>query len=217
MTMKLLAFNGSPRKKGSTATLLRHAMDGAGAEGADTEIIDLYDLRYQGCTSCFACKRIGGKSYGHCAVQDDLAPVLQKAETADALLIGSPIYFSLTSGMTRSFLERLAYPYAVYDKPRSTLFPKKIRTGFIYTAGASDAMVTEMGYDRSEKVTEMAMARIFGACESLWVTDTVLFDDYTRYESSLFDPAAKKKHREEQFPIDCKKAYELGARLVRNG
>lgn len=213
--MKLIAVNGSPRKNRSTATLLRHAMDGAKAEGATTELIHLYDLDYKGCTSCFACKKIGGKSYGQCAVKDGLAPVLKKARDADAILVDSPIYFSLTTGMTRSFLERLAYPYSVYDKPRSTLFPKKIRTGFIYTAGASDEMVTEMGYTRNEQVTEMAMARIFGACESLWVTDTVLFDDYTQYESSLFDPAAKKKHKEEQFPIDCKKAYELGARLVQ--
>ena len=77
-------------------------------------------------------------------------------------------------------------------------------------------MVKEMGYDKNEQVTEQAMTRIFGACESLWVTDTVLFDDYSKYESSLFDPAAKKKHREEQFPLDCKKAYELGARLVQS-
>ena len=214
--MKLIAFNGSPRKKWSTATLLRHAMEGAESKGAKTELVHLYDLDYKGCTSCFACKRLGGKSYGHCAVKDGLAPVLKKAEQADAILIGSPIYFSLTTGMTRSFLERLAYPFSVYDKPRSTLFPKKIRTGFIYTAGAAEPMVKEMGYDRNEQVTEMAMARIFGACESLWVTDTVLFDDYSKYESSLFDPAAKKKHKEEQFPIDCKNAYELGRRLVRS-
>ncbi|MDD1702106.1 MAG: flavodoxin family protein [Methanoregula sp.] len=214
--MKLIVFNGSPRKKWNTAALLRHAMDGAESEGAKSELVHLYDLDYKGCTSCFACKRLGGKSYGHCAVKDDLTPVLAKAEKADAILIGSPVYFSLTTGMTRSFLERLAYPYSVYDKERSSLFPKKIRTGFIYTAGASEQMVKEMGYDKNEQVTEMAMARIFGSCESLWVTDTLLFDDYAKYESSLFDPEAKKRHKEEQFPKDCKKAYELGARLVRS-
>jgi multimeric flavodoxin WrbA len=215
--MKLIAFNGSPRKKGNTATLLRHAIEGAKEEGAKTELIHLYDLDYKGCTSCFACKRIGGKSYGHCAMKDDLRPVLKKAGAADAILIGSPIYYSITTGETRCFLERLMYPYSVYDKERSTLFKKKIRTGFIYTAGAKEEMVKEMGFDRNAQLTEMAMARIFGSCESMFVTDTSQFDDYSKYVSTLFDPEEKKKHQKEQFPKDCKKAYALGSRLVRKG
>ncbi|MGB8219433.1 MAG: flavodoxin family protein [Methanoregula sp.] len=215
--MKLLAFNGSPRKKWNTATLLEHALRGAKDQGAKTELIHLYDLDYKGCTSCFACKRIGGKSYGHCAVKDDLRPVLKKVEAADAILVGSPIYYAITTGETRCFLERLMYPYSVYDKERSTLFGRKIRTGFIYTAGAKEEMVKEMGFDRNAQVTEMAMARIFGSCESMFVTDTSLFDNYSKYVSTLFDPEEKKKHRDAQFPKDCKKAYEFGARLVRKG
>jgi multimeric flavodoxin WrbA len=89
--MKLITFNGSPRKKWNTATLLEHALKGAKSQGAKTELIHLYDLDYKGCTSCFACKRIGGKSYGHCAMKDDLRPVLKKAGAADAILVGSPI------------------------------------------------------------------------------------------------------------------------------
>lgn len=214
--MKLIAFNGSPRKKGNTATLLRHAIEGAKEEGAKTELIHLYDLDYKGCTSCYACKRIGGKSYGHCAMKDYLRPVLKKVEAADAILIGSPIYYSITTGETRSFLERLMYPYSVYDKERSTLFGRKIRTGFIYTAGAKEEMVKEMGFDRNAQATEMAMARIFGSCESIVVADTLQFDDYSKYVSTLFDPEEKKKHRDVQFPKDCKKAYALGSRLVRS-
>jgi multimeric flavodoxin WrbA len=227
--MKLIAFNGSPRKKWNTATLLRHAMEGAESEGAKTKLYNLYDLDYRGCTSCFACKRIGGKSYGHCPVKDDLKPIFREVEKADALLIGSPIYFGITTGETRSFLERLMFQYSAYDPERSTLFGRKIRTGFIYTAGATDEMVREMGFDRNAKGTEMSMQRIFGSCESFFVTDTCQFDDYTKYVSSRslqvfsqhpekypgFNPGEKKKRRDEQFPLDCKKAYELGARLVR--
>ena len=215
--MKLLAFNGSPRKKWNTATLLEHALKGAKSEGAKTELIHLYDLDYKGCTSCFACKRIGSKSYGHCAVKDDLLPVFKKVEAADAILVGSPIYYSITTGETRCFLERLMYRSSVYDKERSTLFGRKIRTGFIYTAGAKEEMVKEIGFDRNVQLTEMAMARIFGSCESVFVTDTLQFDDYSKYVSTLFDAEEKKKHREAQFPEDCKKACELGARLVRKG
>jgi multimeric flavodoxin WrbA len=213
--MKLLAFNGSPRKKWNTATLLEHAIKGAKSEGAKAELINLYELDFKGCISCFACKRIGGKSYGHCAVKDDLKRVFANVEKADAVLIGSPIYYGITTGETRSFLERLMFQYSVYDPERSTLFGRKIRTGFIYTAGATDTMVQEMGFDRNAKGTEMAMERIFGSCESFFVTDTYQFNDYSKYVSTRFDPEAKKKRKDEQFPIDCRNAFDLGARLVR--
>jgi multimeric flavodoxin WrbA len=213
--MKLLAFNGSPRKKWNTATLLEHALQGAKSAGAKTELFHLYDLDYKGCISCFACKRIGGKSYGHCAQKDDLTPVFKKVEDADAILIGSPIYYGITTGETRSFLERLMFQYSVYDPQRSTLFGRKIKTAFIYTAGAPEQMVKERGFDRNALGTEQAMERIFGSCEALYVTDTYQFDDYSKYVSTAFDPVEKKKRRDEQFPKDCQKAFELGAGLVR--
>ena len=87
-----MAFNGSPRKKWNTATLLEKALEGAASQGAETELIHLYDLNYKGCISCFACKTIGGKSYGKCAVRDDLTPIFRKVEKADAIILGSPIY-----------------------------------------------------------------------------------------------------------------------------
>ena len=120
--MKILAFNGSPRKKWNTATLLEHALQGAESEGAKTELIHLYDLNYKGCISCFSCKRINGKSYGHCAQKDDLTPVFEAIGEADAILIGSPIYYSIITGETRSFLERLMFQYRsmIPNDPRSS-------------------------------------------------------------------------------------------------
>ena len=127
--MKVMAINGSPRKNGNTATLLNKALEGASAEGAETEMIHLYDLDFKGCISCFACKRIGGKSYGRCAVKDALTPVLDKVPQADAIILGSPIYFGNVTGEMRSFMERLVFPYLVYDKQHSMIFPKKLRNG----------------------------------------------------------------------------------------
>jgi multimeric flavodoxin WrbA len=60
--MKIMAINGSPRKEWNTATLLQKALEGAASQGATTELIDLYDLNYKGCISCFACKEKGGRS-----------------------------------------------------------------------------------------------------------------------------------------------------------
>ena len=116
--MYVIGINGSPRKHGNTATLLEHALKGAESEGAETELVHLYDLEYTGCTSCFACKTLGGKSYGRCAVKDGLTPLLKKIEKdADAIILGSPIYFGTDTGMMRSFLERLIFPYLTYTLP----------------------------------------------------------------------------------------------------
>ncbi|WP_094606446.1 hypothetical protein SPSIL_049920 [Sporomusa silvacetica DSM 10669] len=212
--MKVLAFNGSPRKTWNTAVLLNHALEGAASQGAETEIIHLYDLNYKGCVSCFACKLKDGKSYGKCAYKDDLTPILEKIEQADAIVFGSPIYLGAVTGEMRSFLERLIFQYLVYDKNYSTLFSKKIQTGFIYTMNVDDSRLHEMGYERHLNLTEMALQRTFGAVESLFVTDTYQFDDYSKYVVTSFDPEKKAKRRKEEFPNDCKKAFEMGARFA---
>ena len=54
--MKVIAINASPRRKWNTATLLQSALEGAASQGAETELVHLYDLDFKGCTSCFACK-----------------------------------------------------------------------------------------------------------------------------------------------------------------
>jgi multimeric flavodoxin WrbA len=213
----VIAINGSPRKTWNTAMLLERALQGAASVGGETELIHLYDLDFKGCTSCFTCKLVGGKSYGWCSVQDDLTPVLEKIQDADAFILGSPIYLGTATGEMRSFLERLVFPYLVYDPGRSTLFPKKIPTAFIYTMGADEGRVKEMGYEMQFRLTEMLLERIFGASESLLVTDTLQFDDYSKYVSSAFDTAAKAQRHRVVFPEDCKKAFALGKRLAQAG
>jgi multimeric flavodoxin WrbA len=136
--MKVIAINGSPRKKWNTATLLEKALEGAASEGAETEIIHLYDLNFKGCISCFACKLKDGKSYGKCAVEDDLTPVLEKLENTDAVILGSPIYLGNSTGEMRSFMERYVFPYLVYSNNIPSLYPKNTPVGFIYTMGIKE-------------------------------------------------------------------------------
>jgi multimeric flavodoxin WrbA len=213
--MKILAINGSPRKTWNTAILLNKALDGAASQGAETELLHLYDLDFKGCTSCFSCKIKNGKSYGKCAYKDDLTPVLEKIAKTDALILGSPVYIGYVTGEMKSFLERLIYPYLVYDVERSSLFKKKIPTGSIYTLGASESRVKEMSYDTNFKMIEMLLTRMFGSSESLAVYDTLQFEDYSKYVSSSFDPEHKAKIRKEVFPRDCEKAFDMGARFAR--
>jgi multimeric flavodoxin WrbA len=212
--MKAIAINGSPRKRWNTATLIRKALAGARAKGAEAELVHLYDLTYRGCISCFECKKIGGRNYGRCAVRDELTPLLKKVAEADVLILGSPLYFHTESGEMRSFLERLLFPYLTYTPGYKSIFPGKVRTGLIYTMNVSEENMPPFHQDSSVAATRGTMTRVFGNCEILLSTDTLQFSDYSKYMSTAFDPAAKAKRREEVFPLDCARAYELGAKLV---
>ena len=214
--MKVIAFNGSPRKKWNTATLLEKALEGASSKGAETELIHLYDLNYKGCISCFLCKMKGGKSYGRCAVTDDLTPIFEKGLDAQALLFGSPIYLGTSTGQMRSFLERLIFPFLPYTDPPESIFPGKVKTGFIYTLGATEEMAKEIGCDHHISTAEMILKWIFGSSETLCSYDTYQFEDYSKVVASRFDPEKKARRRKEVFPLDCAKAFEMGVRLAGN-
>ena len=215
--MKALAINGSPRKTWNTATLLEESMKGAASQGAATEMIHLYDLVFKGCVSCFACKTIGGASYGRCAVKDDLAPVLERVLETDILILGSPIYFGSVTGEMQSFLERLQFPFLTYTDPPASIFPGKIRTGLICTLGAEENMAKERGFVARIAAHEFILKMIFGNSESLCSYDTYQFEDYGKVFAPRWDPEKKAKRRTEVFPEDCRHAFEMGKRLASMG
>jgi multimeric flavodoxin WrbA len=215
--MEVIAFNGSPRKTWNTATLLQKALEGAASKGAATKLIHLYDLDFKGCMSCFGCKTKGRASYGKCAVKDDLTPILNDINNADAIILGSPIYFWSISGEMRSFMERLMFPLYRYRKDNDasqTLFPKTIDTGFIYTMNSPAQRIEELGYEKQISVTEGFMKRIFGRSESLVCCDTYQFDDYSKIDQERFDPEERAAKRKQQFPQDCQKAFDMGAKFA---
>jgi multimeric flavodoxin WrbA len=214
--MKVIAINGSPRKKWNTATLLQNTLDGAAHKGAETEIIHLYDLDFKGCTSCFACKQKDGRSYGKCDVQDDLTLILEKIHHADALILGSPIYFGTVTGEMRCFMERLLFPYLAYTNPPSSLFARKIRTAFIYTMNVSEQQMKDFHYTVHTSLNENVLTRTFGHAESLFSFETLQFEDYSKVVFSYFDPEERKERRKTVFPQDCMRAFDLGARLAES-
>lgn len=216
--MKIYAIDGSPRKKWNTSTILQNVLEGAASAGptVHTELIHLYDHNYKGCVECFECKRIGGPSYGKCAVNDEIKELLQEALMADAIVFGSPIYFSDMTGMLRCFMERLLFPCFVYDKDYSTLAPKKMPVAFIYTMNVTADLMEQFGYPQRLKVMENFAGRIFGHEPKVqYVNYTLQFRDYSKYMAPVFSEADKLKYREEHFPADCEKARELGASLIR--
>ena len=211
---KVLAINGSPRKKWNTGVLLQKVLDGAVMKDAQTELVHLYDLNFKGCISCFACKQVGGPYYGRCAVQDGATPILDRIDKdVDALVLGSPVYFGAMTGEMRSFLERLLFAKLIYSKPPRSCFPRQIKTALIYTMNATEEMAAQRSYAEAFSVTQNSMKMIFGSCEMMMCYDTLQFADYTKVQMEMFNAADKTRRHQTVFPQDCQAAVDLGLQL----
>ena len=222
--MKALFVNGSPRKNWNTHKMLESAMQGAKDSGAECELVNLYELpAFRGCMSCFACKLKNAKTNGLCAIRDSLRPVLEKALASDILVAGSPIYFSHPTGLTYSFLERLMFPVLSYNGKydeethlmESGILTRTIYTAMIYTMGYPDEEgIKDFGYPEVFRENSRFLEQLFGSCETLYAYNTYQFADYSRYDVMEGIEPMKAKWRDEHFPEDLQKAYELGRRLA---
>lgn len=210
--MKAIAINGSPRKGWNTEKLLKEALRGAESMGAETELVQLYDLNYTGCKSCFGCKRKGLESC-HCILKDELSPVLDNIFAADAVFLGSPIYFGDMTGQMVSFIERLGFPLLSYDDYSKSLFDGSINAAMFYTMNATKKYYKE-AMEQALTGRMSILQRLGGKVEVYAACDTYQFPDYAKYHTAAFDEEHKKKVQLEQFPEDMKAAYEIGRRLL---
>jgi len=105
--MRVVAFNGSPRKEGNTALALGTVLAELEAAGIATELVQVGGRRVAGCRACSRCWE---RRDGRCAVAND--PVngwIAKAVAADGILLGSPTYFSDVSAEMKAFIDRVGY------------------------------------------------------------------------------------------------------------
>ena len=209
--MKAIAINGSPRKNWNTDMLLQQALKGAADAGADTEMIQLSELTFSGCRSCFACK-INGAETGRGMWKDDLLPVFEKILSADAVFMGSPIYLGNVSGMMYCLMERLVFSLLSYDDYSKKIFNGNISSCFFFTMNAPKVFA-KTAYRGMMKQYVGAMERL-GSSEYYAACDTLQFDDYSKFAAGSFNEAHKRKMREDQFPKDLKVAYDIGFRLI---
>lgn len=99
--MKVLGISGSPRKDGNTEILIKEALEGAKAKGAEVDFISLSGKVIGGCMAHPTC----GQS-GKCLVDDDMQQIYGKMMEADAIIIGTPIYFGGMTSQTKALLDR---------------------------------------------------------------------------------------------------------------
>lgn len=117
--MKVLVLNGSPRKKGTVTTLLRHIADGLGPD-ANVEWIDVCDLHMANCTGCMVCRE-----KKTCVLPEDDAHVVgRKVAAADRLLIGTPVYWGNMCAPLKQLLDRNV-PVFMDESPRGMPVPQQ--------------------------------------------------------------------------------------------
>jgi hypothetical protein len=81
--------------------------------------------------------------------------------------------------------------------------------------GVTEEAMNQLGYSQFMNLISMFLTRTFGSSESLCCFDTLQFKDYSKYVAPRFDPESKIKRRNEVFPHDCHKAFEMGQRLAK--
>lgn len=102
--MKAIAINGSPRKGGNTEILLRKVLVPLSQAGWETELIQLGGKPIRGCQACYQCFK---KKDSRCSQKDEaFSYCLEKMLAADAIIIGSPTYFTDVSAETKALLDR---------------------------------------------------------------------------------------------------------------
>jgi multimeric flavodoxin WrbA len=105
--MKVVAFNGSARKDGNTAVLLKRVLQVLEAEGFETELVQLAGEQVRGCNACRTCYTTKNK---RCVIEDDnVNAYIQKMLDADGLILGSPVYFSMMTPEMKALIDRAGY------------------------------------------------------------------------------------------------------------
>ncbi len=133
--LKVLAINGSPRKDGNTATVLREIGRIARKNGGKVEQVNLIDLNFSDCRECMGCKK--GPA---CVTNDDMQGIYKKMQEADILLLGSPIFMDAETGLTKNLIDRTFALLAPGKDPTpfETRLKKGKRAFVVFTCGMSD-------------------------------------------------------------------------------
>lgn len=105
--MKVVAFNGSPKKEGNTYHAIKMVAEELEKEGIEVEIIHVANKAIRGCLACNGCARNGNEK---CVIDnDDVNEWIQKMKNADGIILGSPVHYSAIGGTMKSFLDRAFY------------------------------------------------------------------------------------------------------------
>jgi len=112
--MKVVAFNGSARRDGNTALLIRHVFGELEKEGIETDLVQLAEQKIQGCVACYKCFSLKNK---RCAITDDVVnECLAKMDNAEGIILGSPTYFADCTAQIKALIDRAGFVSRANDE-----------------------------------------------------------------------------------------------------
>ncbi|MCM1354804.1 MAG: flavodoxin family protein [Staphylococcus sp.] len=210
--MEIIIINSSPRKNGNTAQMCMAFQKGVITTAPNSKItaVFLNDLEFKGCQSCFACKLKCSDRYGKCSLKDDLTPILDMVNTADCIVLASPIYLMDVNSCAKAFLERLCFSLGSYETGYRSLAKKKAAVVTIFTMNTQEKYAPSRAMDN----VDMFLGHIFSSPQRLCAYNTYQFSDYSKYRVEVFDEAEKSKYREAVFTEDLQKAHVLGSEIA---
>jgi len=133
--MKVVAFNGSSRKDGNTAILLKLVLDEIEKEGIETELVQLAGETLSGCIACYKCRE--NKDQKCAIVKDRLNEYVTKMKEAQGILLGSPTYIADMTANTKALIERCA----IVSRNNGDLFRRKVGAAVIAVRRAGSTHV----------------------------------------------------------------------------
>jgi multimeric flavodoxin WrbA len=133
----VVGISGSPRKNGNTDILVKTALDECAKRGAKTVFLRLQNLKLNFCKACLKCKE-----KGFCVQKDDMQKVYQLLHKADAVVLGSPVYFATVSAQMKTFMDRLI---ALIGKDFESRLEKGKRALLLFAQGAEGANTFKYG------------------------------------------------------------------------
>ncbi len=154
--MKVVVLNGSPRKKGNTAEILKIVEKEMVSQGHEFEEIFLASKKMKGCLACGKCKTVND-AIG-CIQKDDVPDILQKMIEADSIIYASPVYFWGFSAHLKTVIDRTYSLYNFYHTPEHISLLENKRFGLLVTGGG--------GYDQNGELLSIAFKNILGCYKS---------------------------------------------------
>lgn len=149
---KVVAFMGSPRKNGNTATLVKEVIRGAQDVGAETTIFNLYDMNIKPCQGCLVCRKTG-----HCVMEDDFQNIFKHIIDADVVVFGSPVYIWQVTAQMKLLWDRLCGLFDENYKPR---YAAKSLV-MVYSQGNPNSQAFQTSFQTNESVLKMFGLNLF--------------------------------------------------------
>jgi multimeric flavodoxin WrbA len=160
--MKVVAFNGSPRKNGNTSIAINIVFEQLKSEGIDTEMVQVGGTDIKGCRACNKCRqKKDGLCYGYENDKDDiLNDCVKKIYEAEGLIIASPVYFGSVTPEAKALIDRVGYVARSTDK--GNMLKRKV--------GAGIAVVRRQGAGAvlSQINNLFALSEMIIPCSSYW-------------------------------------------------